>query len=1021
MASSVVADIFYVDVDIIRGMMIQAFGAFLKPYAGRLVTVQRFLGGQQIGHAFSENIVGVTWRLVNGFPTGDYAAFWRKFEVNHDGYRQWLFADSDEVLIADEVRIVAGDVVSRLRAPSQLYFNTFDGGNCVVSRIKPYFVDGYDNLMAKATPKKGTSAYRTLQQRRSDALKNLRVCDEWLEECHANGGMRPETAQPFVDQLRITLMIQRPIQGVNFKPLLITHLIPKQSSNKRFTFVNVSFGHVELLPQHHQFQHMGLYETSVVDRLPKEAMEQKRRENPRLPYRVNKSGELVQILDGMKNFMVEDPMTELKKAFMKDGLVNCMLDWKKLPELSEFILAGTHHNGTVEGLDFLDMHELELLGATNEDALAEWTAKQAIRDGMQHVDMIKAYASFYKLKCADGKNLLGKITDFRETSEMVPGVKGLYMAQLDFSTATFIFQGWNQTLNFPFRTNTVYTSFELNWLKTQGVKVSVTFGCWGSDVVVDFEKRSREEIELGAAPGMLEKGPDGIRNYAKFVGQCQANNPHLRFALDVPREDLDVFRDCSRDPLAPGIAVFENGTVFLTYENSESPHMCHITAQILALIRLEMFELCMTFSPTDLGRICSDGLYVKPSVNLVFDSNIFQRKTVLKWGNVGGGCYASNMDPYLVPAYLFGNPLPHNMRELLTGPGGSGKTTWAASHCYIPGKQGGFVKPIMLAHSIALREKMLEDFPGVDAKCFQDVFYPDPRKMLRYLKNYNVLIFDEASMITKGMQELAERKYEVCKLLFMGDIGYQASPVPPPHIGTGPRPVVEEFDMSTYVLGRNRRHFEHCYRFKDALMQPLTDKFRRLIDLRHAPQTAFQLLVDNIPVERHVTLDGLKELYTQGDYLITRRLETIETYTKLLGHLERYKLQTNCDGHRKGAIVYKKPLTNVGNKWKFYQLQHGMTVHATQGTTVKQPLKLFICMQRIMEVRVLYTALSRVQELAQVYLVFHDGNKCPRYNNENPQSRNEPEVDLDYCDAYEQVGPEPDMDWNAPTVLEGFF
>ena len=1005
---SYAANTFLVNDAMQRGMMLRGFYDFVRPFAGQFVTVTRFLQGVQLANPLVVRIEAPVVTLINGFPNVDYRLFNRMFDVNQNGYWQWIFEGSDQRLIADELQITVGNT-NVFHMNAQSYFNVLEEGNCVVSRIKPYYDDIYRDLMNTPMPKKGTKAYRTLTLRRCETLRKIETCEAWLTEC-AEHGMRPETAQHYVDLLRITLIIQLPVQGVNHQPLLVMHLVSKQESKKRFTFVNVSFCHVELLGKQSPYA-LGLFDTSKTERLSAEQLDQKRIEFPGKPYRVNGRGVLVEVLTGQTSYVLDDPMTEIKKEFMKHGLINCSLDWKKLPELSEFIESGTHHNGTIDGVDFGNMGELMRLGLTNEAALAEWTAKQAIRNQSQHVDMIKAYASFHKLKHADGKKLLGKLTDFRETNEMIAGFKGMYMAQLDFLAATPIFQEWNEALKFPFRTDTVYTSFELNWLKQQGVKVDVTFGCWGADVEVDFERRTNEEVYQGVGPAILEKGPDGIRNYAKLVGQFQANNANKHYQMDVDPADFGVFRDCARDPLSPQIAIFEEGKVILTYENTESPHLCHITAQILALIRLEMFDLCMTFRARDLVRICSDGLYVKKDVNFVFDENIFQRKTDLKFGNEAGGCYASNVDSYLVPEYLFGNPLPHNMRELLTGPGGSGKTTWAASQCHVPGKRGGFVKPILLAHSIVLREKMLEEFPGVHAKCFQDVFFKDSRKQQRYLKNYNVMIFDEASMITKHMQQMAETYYGHLKLMFMGDIGYQAAPVPPPHVGPGRRPIVEEFDMSTYVLGRNRRHFEHCYRFKDLEMQPLTNKFRRLIELQHAPQVAFQLLMDNIPEERHLTLDGLKQLYTQGDYLITRRLQTIETYTTLLAHIERYKLQINCNGHRKGAIVYKKPLKNTANCWKYYELKHGMTVHATQGTTVKQPLKLFICMQRIMEVRVLYTALSRVQELAQVYLVFHDANKRRRYDNEEIRQRNEPEVDLDVCDAYEEVGPEPEADW----------
>jgi hypothetical protein len=50
---------------------------------------------------------------------------------------------------------------------------------------------------------------------------------------------------------------------------------------------------------------------------------------------------------------------------------------------------------------------------------------------------------------------------------------------------------------------------------------------------------------------------------------------------------------------------------------------------------------------------------------------------------------------------------------------------------------------------------------------------------------------------------------------------------------------------------------------------------------------------------------------------------------------------------------------------------HGFTVHATQGETVKAPRKVILCMERVMEPRVLYTAVTRCETMSQLF--FYDG------------------------------------------------
>jgi len=188
-----------------------------------------------------------------------------------------------------------------------------------------------------------------------------------------------------------------------------------------------------------------------------------------------------------------------------------------------------------------------------------------------------------------------------------------------------------------------------------------------------------------------------------------------------------------------------------------------------------------------------------------------------------------------------------------------------------------------------------------------------------------------------------------------------------------------------------------------------------MIDDNATVSDGYRCLVNSIPLEHQIGHTELCELYQYGDYLVTRTNKRIEMYTELLKYIPRYKLMADNGFLRRGLVVDKLPDAHQN----LYKLMHGMTIHATQGTTVYPPRKLFICMDQEMEMRVLYTALSRVRSFDQVYLVstYHEPDFKRRFL--SPTER----LTTQGPDAYDTVGPEPDMDWNAPDddVLDSFF
>jgi hypothetical protein len=1039
---------------------------FMRQFMGESVTIRRTLNGQQVGNAIPYDIPANAQdfnRMFRGHQDGGFMSL--VFEGSDNFYicdtlvvsRGWRQVLQQNMSISRLLNPLQGMMslshilnpirmgMEELLNPLQQFFREGDQ-NCMITPILKHFEEKLAVTLLLPIPhNKHTKEYLNLRKRTSKDRLNVEICKKWMEDAHERG-VDKDADQHHVNHLRIAVRVQRPIMGTTCKTMQLFEMVSTLKAKKRFGFVNVSLNHVEHYEDSVLKNYMGLKMTSTTVYLTKAEMTAKHVELPHNAYRVNPQGEITMILDTHNNYAFANPFTARKKEFMKGGLEYCMLDWQKEPELSQFILSATRSNGTIEGPAFKDIQRWKTLAPTNEYAKAMLNALELRQSKMHHIDLIKAFANFSKFPGADDCKLLGKITDFRETDYVMPGVKGFYHVTLDFSRADPQFMIWNEVLGFPYVTDRVYTTFTLAMFDRVGVTYIPSFGCWGSDVEVDFTTCDMlNKMCSGCGVDMMNgeclqcgEGAHGLSGYAKFVGACQSNYEHTTYMLDVPEQDIPIYRDIVFDPLGPKVVVYEDGTVGLTYKNFDNAHLCHIAAQILDLVAAQMMTQCMTFSPTNLGRICSDGLYTIEPVE--FDNSKFQKKERLTFANAAMSCYRSNMEPHVLPLYMYRRRpddvdteklvTRHNMREVLTGPGGSGKTTWVATQCYIPGLSGGFVRPCLLAHSIALRQKMREDNPHIPARCFQDVLYELADKRENYRKRYNFFACDESSTLSRYYQQKMCEWYDMTKIIFMGDIGYQALPVPhavliPDPTGTKRNvdnvkcrvvyPPVEEFDMTSFVRGVNHRHFDFCFRFTDNFIRTLTTHYRMMIDDNATVSDGYRCLVNSIPLEHQIGHTELCELYQYGDYLVTRTNKRIEMYTELLKYIPRYKLMADNGFLRRGLVVDKLPDAHQN----LYKLMHGMTIHATQGTTVYPPRKLFICMDQEMEMRVLYTALSRVRSFDQVYLVstYHEPDFKRRFL--SPTER----LTTQGPDAYDTVGPEPDMDWNAPDddVLDSFF
>ena len=101
--------------------------------------------------------------------------------------------------------------------------------------------------------------------------------------------------------------------------------------------------------------------------------------------------------------------------------------------------------------------------------------------------------------------------------------------------------------------------------------------------------------------------------------------------------------------------------------------------------------------------------------------------------------------------------------------------------------------------------------------------------------------------------------------------------------------------------------------------------------------------------------------YNVEDLIICPTHKTKDYYSEKYKNLEKYIVLENCLDYSNGEIVYTKP------KGVKSELRHAFTIHSIQGETAKS--KLYIDMNKMESLRMLYTAFSRAEYLHQIVII----------------------------------------------------
>ena len=712
-----------------------------------------------------------------------------------------------------------------------------------------------------------------------------------LEEKYRETGVVKEELQTIADKLQINITIKLPFSSLD--PLIETKCNKKQLTT--FEYINTKLNHID-----------GFTHNQIINRKNKEIsceeMEQMYndlRKNKEWCIFKRNNNSISSISTINNTYIQKQDFNEFTNEFKKyTGLSECYICDLQQTNLSQYVRASCNANLTI---DFKEEND-------NEGGIEDISPN--------HMDMEKAYKNVNK--CNYYQGYLGKITDaVRKTNKIV--TIGIYT--ITNLVLPYKLDKYNKKM-LIWKNGTPYPSPELEYLKSKGATFDIIEGCWGHHIDFDF----LENEWLNIVDDNREK--TNTRWYAKFVGTMECCSDKESFYMNAEKEYIQNLISYLPDDK---YRTYDDEIRFLVNKDSNR-HLTHIASFIKSYTRINMMEQLMSMNYDDIIRVCVDGIYYTGNYPCL---NIFRDEPKEIKQNLDTGMYCSNYCHNFV-WNCNAEFKPFYKTELHTGVGGGGKTHKQLSDT-------GNIKVKYFAPSWKLARKKAEEY-NVKVDVWYNLLTDDPEKWGTIARNYNVLVIDEVSMMSNESKELIIKRFNKCKIIMCGDIGYQLD-----NIGNGTPFKKELFD---YYEEHNTNHRVKC---KKLLF--LLNKIRKMM--------ASSPVVSSKEIKEYI-INNFKKIkdipnYSVNDMILTYTNKRKDEFTEMYKHLDKYYITENTQNYSNGEIVLHKPLNTR------CELRHAYTTHSIQGETTEH--NLYIDITHINYKKMLYTALSRARYYDQIYLL----------------------------------------------------
>jgi hypothetical protein len=817
-------------------------------------------------------------------------------------------------------------------------FNEYEGGILYIyeenqliksNKLKQYFKEGEKNCLLYPVLNWIDDVIDNCKTKKTaQNYMSIKNKVNKLIESETERGVFEEKLQDIADNLQVSFTIEKPLCDIKF-----IQALSNKKALKHFKYINTRFNHVELGKIENNYVYTNNY--NIVDR--KTLLEMKNELiGKKIHFNSKKDLHNISSITTLEGtYHLSNEFNEYTNQFEIDtGLINCKIDDVDDKELSLFVKNGTHYNSTI---DFKDVNDY----------------KQNLKI-LNHADMEKAYIKYKLSKYYEG--FMGKITDFRPTDKIVN--TGLYRIE-NLKLAKGLLRQYNNKMKI-FMSNNIYTSAELKFLSDNGATYDITCGAWGVKTL-DFDMDTEE----------FNRKYDGVKGYAKYIGKCDSHRINKKYyTYSYNEQDAENIANNTTGE----VTKVEN-EICVSYEKKHNYHLGHFTAFITAYQRLNVLEQLFSMDINTIVRVCVDGIYyLGDEVKYLNAFRFKDDKTLENWGDK---FYISNLSKNTRENY-YADTREHYAKQLFKGAGGNGKTHFNLL-------DQGLVKPLYVAPSWKLATKKRNDY-----ETYSNVWYyiitNDIEEISKIKRYHNVLIIDEVSMMTEEMKHTIFTNFSDMKLIFCGDIGFQA----PPFNNLDDKSKLELIDLrkklqnaktdnekdiilswiyyhTNKITEMDETGFDNIiemkenFRFKCNKLKSLIGEIRKFISLGVNSKVINEYILEQLS-NRIVNNNYVKNNYKINDMILCRSHETKDNYTEMFNHLNKWSILENTREHKNGDIIISDEKPNCK-----CEIRHAYTVHSIQGETAEH--NLYINMDNYFDSRILYTAISRAKTLDQIYLV----------------------------------------------------
>jgi len=662
-----------------------------------------------------------------------------------------------------------------------------------------------------------------------------------------------------------------------------------------------------------------------------------------------------------KVYVHKNKLNDIIKDFNNEiDINNYSIDIKENDKLYDFLKQGVNYNAHCA---FNKLHNLDNEKIETDNKYIEYDMKQAYsqyQNSKYYIGFPNMMTPEIQLKNWTVKKCKKYIGYYKiYLREIQDKNKRLIMSELGFENNKYYILSSPEILFFD-----TFCDFDI-------ISGSYSF----KSLDIELNEEMKEKIQIDKYRKNIE-----VKPYAIWTGKLNATYTHTTMKTHIDKRLAETIsqnynhmsiidtRELSND--------FNNDEVYanndlveciVSNENKSVHWLGHIGGYITAYTRINVLEQLLKFNHNQIIGFKLDGFIIEKSkydtkINNMLDNDLWYdagekpTKCNFSWGfKIYEECLSLNS--IFVKKNEYHEKLFNNRISYLVGAGGTGK-----SHSILDKLKDTIYLTacwslcVGKSNEYNIKSLSIHQFIGIGCESYLDTHNP-PRRIL----------IDEITMIDKKYIKQIIKKCPYSQIFIAGDVdeyGYYQCAFKDVE-------VIKPIKKETIKFTTN-------YRCKDdILLQRLNNLRKYMKDTKFHNKKILQYVIDNFN-DRIIDEQFLIDTYDyKKDWILVSITNGENSQTIYYSKLLKGKKYI-CKSHSKGD-VYKRLEGNdaylngdivcdIKPSKRFIQ-QDAYTIHGFQGKTIKNPNRLFIDLNNIFCSRQLYTALSRVENLNQIYLI----------------------------------------------------